>query len=160
MTADPPGGRTEEERAVELAYRAVSHKERTVAELRSWLERKRIEPGAIEHAVAELSAAGYLDDARYAHRFAEDKRELERWGRERIERELLRRGVPRELVEAATAASGRADELSAAVSLLAERGPTIASERDRDRAWRLLVRKGYEPELAYDAVREHGRRAA
>ena len=34
------------------------------------------------------------------------------------------------------------------------------SERDRDKAWRLLVRKGYEPDLAYDAVRAHGARRA
>ena len=32
-----------------------------------------------------------------------------------------------------------------------------ADDRDRDRAWRMLVRKGYEPELAYDAVRAHER---
>ena len=44
------------------------------------LERKRVEPEAIDFAVAELEAGGYLDDARYAQRFAEDKRTLERWG--------------------------------------------------------------------------------
>ena len=75
------------------AYRAVGRRERTVAELRTFLERKRVEPEAIDDAVAELTEAGLLDDARYAQRFAEDKRELERWGSERIARELQRRGV-------------------------------------------------------------------
>ena len=70
----------ENERAIELAHRAVGYRDRTVAELRTFLERKRVEPAAIEVAVAELKAAGFLDDARYAERFAEDKRELERWG--------------------------------------------------------------------------------
>ena len=32
-------------------------------------------------------------------------------------------------------------------------------DRERDRAWRMLVRKGYEPELAYEAVRQHARSA-
>ena len=48
---------------------------------------------------------------RYARRFAEDKRELQRWGSERIERELRKRGVAPELIEAALArhrALGRA----------------------------------------------------
>ena len=70
-------------------------RDRTVAEMRTCLERKRVEPEAIEHAVGELAAAGLLDDARFAERFAEDKRSIDRWGAERIERDLLRRGVAR-----------------------------------------------------------------
>ncbi len=157
MTEDPPGGRSEEERAVELAYRSISRRDRTVAEVRACLEGKRVEPEAIEHALGELDAAGFLDDARFAGRFAEDKRSLEQWGRERIERELLRRGVPAELVDPAAAERGREDELEAAIGVLAGRAPALDSDRERNRAWRLLVRKGYEPELAYEAVRAHGR---
>ena len=41
--------------------------------------------------VAELRHLGYLDDARYAQRFAEDRRTLDAWGAERIERRLLAR---------------------------------------------------------------------
>ena len=35
-----------------------------------------------------------------------------------------------------------------------------ADDRERDKAWRLLIRKGYEPDLAYEAVRAHGARRA
>jgi len=123
--------------------------------LRSWLERKRVEAVAIDHAVAELEGAGFLDDRRFAQRFAEDKRHLEGWGPERIERDLRRRGVSGELIEEALATRGREDELEAAVNLLADKLPVPRDDRERDKAWRLLVRKGYEPELAYDAVRAH-----
>ena len=71
----------------------MARSERTVAELRTALERRRVEPDAIEAAVEELSASGFLDDARYAVRFAEDKRELAQWGSERIARDLSRRGI-------------------------------------------------------------------
>ena len=30
-------------------------------------------------------------------------------------------------------------------------------DRERDKAWRMLVRRGYEPEIAYEAVRRHER---
>ena len=97
----------------------------------------------------------------YAVRFAEDKRSLERWGTARIARELHRRGVAPKHVEHALSAWGRQDELEAAIELLDRRMPLMPGEdRERDRAWRLLVRRGYEPELAYEAVRAHGRRAA
>ena len=146
---------------MELAYRAISTRDRTVAELRAYLERRRVEPEAIEHAVSELRTAGYLDDARFAQRFAEDKRHLERWGSERIARDLRRRGVAPELIEAAVSGQERGDELHAAIELLAMRIPVPpVGARERDRAWRMLVRKGYEPDLAYEAVRAHGRQAA
>jgi regulatory protein len=145
----------ERERAIQLGYRAVGRRERTVAELRTFLERKRVEPDAIEDAVVELTDSGFLDDARYAQRFAEDKRELERWGSERIARELHRRGVAPDLIELAVADRSREAELETALIVLGQRVPPPRDDRERDRAWRLLVRRGYEVEVAYEAVRRH-----
>jgi regulatory protein len=147
----------ERERAIQLGYRAVGYRDRTVAELRTFLERKRVEPEAIADAVEELTAAGLLDDARYARRFAEDKRELERWGSERIARDLHRRGVAPDLIEQAVADRSRSAELATAVLLLEQRVPPPRDDSERDRAWRLLVRRGYDPEIAYEAIREHER---
>jgi regulatory protein len=151
-------GRSDEERALELAYRALGRRERTVAEVRALLERKRVEPSAIDAAVAELREAGFLDDARYARQYAEDKRTLERWGSERIALDLRRRGIPPDLIEAALRDRGHDDELATALLLLEQRAPELADDRDRDRAWRILVRRGYQPEIAYEAVRAHERR--
>ena len=156
----PSGGRDPFERAVELAYRSISRRDRTVAEVRAFLERKHVEPEPLGHALGELAEGGWLDDARFAQRFAEDKRTIERWGGERIERELRRRGVPEEAIEAAAGEQDRDQELTAAVEILTQKAGPLDGDRERDRAWRLLVRKGYEPELAYEAVRECGRRAA
>lgn len=150
------GGVSGEQRAVELAYRAVARRERTVSEIRTYLGRKEAEPAAIDHAVAELQAAGLLDDARFAERFAEDKRLLEHWGSERIARDLRLRGVAEDLVDAVVASRQRVDELQSALELLGRRVPTPPpDDRGRDRAWRMLVRKGYAPELAYEALRAH-----
>jgi regulatory protein len=143
----------DDDRAVELAYRALGRRERTVAELRRYLEGKRVEPDLIDAAVERLCAEGWLDDARYASRFTEDKRTLERWGGERIARDLRKRGVEPDLIEAALGDREREEELRAAVEVLREKLPAPEDDRSRDRAWRLLVRRGYEPELAYEAVR-------
>lgn len=154
---DSPPARDEGQRAMELAYRALGARERTVAELRTFLERKRVGPHAIDVVVEELLHAGVLDDARYAHQFAEDKRTLERWGSGRIARDLHRRGIEPHLIEEVTLSQGRADELASALVLLTERFPgPLADDRARDKAWRMLVRRGYEPELAYEALRAHG----
>jgi regulatory protein len=152
--AEPAPRQSETERAIDLAYKAVARRERTVAELRTVLERRRVEPAAIDAAVEELSSSGFLDDARYALRFADDKRELAQWGSERIARELTRRGVAADLIETALRNRTAQAELDTALTLLEQRFPAApADDRERDRAWRLLVRRGYAPELAYEAVR-------
>ncbi len=131
-----------------------------MAEVRSFLERKEIEPAVIEYALGELVEAGAVDDARFARLFAEDKRLIERWGTERIARELARRGVAPELIESTAGEQDREAELGAALGLLEEKVAPPATDRERDKAWRILVRKGYEPELAYEAVRARTAQAA
>jgi len=146
----------ERRRAFDLAGRALSVRDRTVAELRTYLEGKRVEPEAIEDVVAELCDSGVLDDARYAERFADDRRSLMGWGSERIEQDLSRRGVPTDLIEPALGARSRAEELEAARELIERRYAKLDDDRARNRAWQLLVRRGFDSELAYDAVRSHG----
>ena len=97
---------------------------------------------------------GYVDDARYARTFAEDRRNLDGWGNERIERKLLTLGVDAEHIAAALNERDGVGELEAALELLARRWRAApASQRERERALGMLVRRGYELEVAYDAVR-------
>jgi regulatory protein len=140
--------------ALDLSFTFLGHRDRTVAEIRRHLERKRIEPAGIDAAVAELERQGYLDDARFAGRFAEDRRNLDAWGADRIERRLVALGIEPSLAAAAVAGEGEHDELAAAVALLRRRlRDAPRTDRDRERALGLLARRGYELELAYDAVR-------
>jgi regulatory protein len=139
--------------AVDLAYRYLERRERTVFEMRRYLEGKRVEPSAIEHALAQLLSQGYLDDARFACQFAEDKRLLEEWGADRIERRLAALGVPADIVREAVATRDRGGEMAAAVALLRRRFPQLGDDpRARGRAHGVLVRKGYDSELAWDAL--------
>ena len=140
--------------ALELAYRHLSRRDRTVAQLRRHLASRGVAEPAIDGAVETLARQGYLDDARYARTFAEDRRALDGWGAERIERALVAAGVAPELVADAVGARDADDELGAAVALLRRRyGRIPTTDRQRERALGVLVRRGYEAELAYEAVR-------
>ena len=123
--------------------------------MRTYLEGKRVEPDLIDDVISELERTHVLDDARYAERFTDDRRALNGWGPDRIEQELARRGIPAELIEPALSQRSRADELAAARGVLAERFAALEDDRTRNRAWQLLVRRGFDAELAYDAVRAH-----
>jgi regulatory protein len=149
--------------ALQKAYRYLGHRDRTVAELRKYLLGKGVPEAIADEAVEELIELGYVDDARFARQFAEDRRRLDAWGSERIERRLRELGVGREHVAAALAALAGEDEteLDAALGLLRRRFPAPPeTDRDRDRALGMLVRRGYDLDLAYDAVRALGREAA
>ncbi len=142
--------------ALDLAFRYLTRRDRTVLEMRRYLEGKRVEPCAIDQALAHLEREGYLDDERFARQFADDKRLLDEWGADRIERRLLALGVPLALVRDAVAARGRGGELEAACALLQRRFPALGDDpRERHRAYGVLVRKGYEHELAWEAIRAH-----
>jgi regulatory protein len=147
--------------ALDAAYRFLGRRDRTVAEVRERLEAEEIETDVVDEAIAELMRQGYLDDARYAHRFAEDRRTIDAWGAERIERRLLAVGVDPALIGAALGERDAAEELESALAVLRRRLPSApADDRDRDRALGMLVRKGYDLDLAYDAVRAYERDAA
>jgi regulatory protein len=145
-----------------LAFRYLSRRERTVSEMRQHLLGRGVTVAAVEEAIEELSEQGYLDDARYARLFAQDKRELEQWGSERIRRALLARGIERDLIDETLAGhddgADGGGELGRALALLRTRFPGPPRDRgERERALGVLLRKGYDPELALDALSGYAR---
>jgi regulatory protein len=169
---------SEEERlqkALDLAYAYLNPRDRTVSEVRQRLQRRGVSDEVTEKVVETLGAQGFLDDTRFARLFVADKRTLEQWGSERIRRGLLSRGIDRHLVDAALAEESASvddgeeppsvddhakpeSELDRALALLRRRFPDPPQDRrDRNRALGMLLRKGYESELALDALTAYAR---
>jgi regulatory protein len=143
--------------AFERALEALAHRERTTAELGAWLAERGYERADVEAALERLIEAGAIDDERFAARFAEDKRELRGWGPERIRTALSGRGLDPATIDAALAADGQESQLGRALQLLEGRSEAPVDERSRARALAFLARRGYDSELAYEAVRQHER---
>jgi regulatory protein len=155
-----PGPEERFEHALGIAYRYLNSRDRTVAEVRGRLEREGVDAATVGQAVTTLAGQGYLDDDRFVRLFVQDKRELEQWGNERIERGLLTRGIDRDRARAALTGPADLSELDRALELLRRRFPSApASRRERDRALGVLLRKGYNSELALDALAAHARDA-
>lgn len=153
------------QRALDAAYAHVNRRERTVAEVRAHLERRGISEATAELAVQTLVEQHMIDDARFAELFVADKRTLEQWGSERIRRGLRARGIAPALAEQALGAVApepdgepMTTELERALQLLRRRFPDPPQDRrERERALGVLLRKGYESELALDALAAHAR---
>ncbi|HYZ81599.1 MAG TPA: RecX family transcriptional regulator [Solirubrobacteraceae bacterium] len=157
------------QKALDLAYAYLNPRDRTVDEVRRRLQRGGVSEEVAEEALRRLADQGLIDDARFARLFVADKRRLEQWGVERLRRGLRERGIDRALAEEALAegaddegAAGDADEpeteLERALAVLRRRFPDPPQDRrDRNRALGMLLRKGYETELALDALSAHAR---
>jgi regulatory protein len=145
------------ERALALAYAYLNRRELTEAEVRRRLEARGVDAATAAAAIETLQDQGYVDDERFARLFTEDKRDLEQWGSERIRRTLLERGIDRDLVEATLSQAPAQDELDRARALLRRRFPgPLLDRRERDRALGILLRKGFDPDLAVEALAGHG----
>ena len=142
---------------LELALRALGRKERSTAELTRWLTERGVSEEDVGATVDHLVEVGELDDARFARRYAEDKRALAGWGAERIRESLIARRVEPEHIEAAMVADNEPDQVERATGLLARRASPVDSERGRARALGYLTRKGYTYEVAHEAIRAYER---
>ena len=148
------------QRALDAAYRYLGRRDRTEAEVRQRLEQAGTATAVLNEAIAILVEQHVLDDTRYARLFVEDKRNLEQWGADRIRRTLASRGIDRELIEQALSTEDLegGGELERAVELLRTRFRSPPRDRkERDRALGVMLRKGYDSEVAIDALAAYAR---
>jgi regulatory protein len=146
------------EQALSIGYAYLSRRERTEHELREHLLKRHAEPETTEAVLQELAEQGYVNDSRFARLFIQDKRHLSQWGSARIRRGLIERGIPREVGDRALGEEidDPEDELHRALGLLAGRlGQAPETTRERERALGLLLRRGYEYELATEAISKY-----
>ncbi len=132
---------------VSRSLRLLERKERTVSEIRKYFSARGEDPEAIEDAVSRLSQMGLLDDSRYAQRYIDGPARHKGYGRARIYRELLARGVDGDLVQEALE---ECHDKEAEFELLVKAGR---------RKWEELVRSGVPEEKVCARLYAHlGRR--
>lgn len=91
------------EKAYAYATRRCSVREYAAKEMADKLLEQGYEEDLVAKVIAQLIRERYIDDARFAHAYTQDKYRFNRWGQYRIERELRLRGVASELITQAIA---------------------------------------------------------
>jgi regulatory protein len=142
--------------AFSAALRLLARRDYFRQELAARLRSKDYPSADIESTLERCAELGYLDDDRLTERFIELRAIPRGWGPLRLIAELERRGVTRELAEAAVAR--RAELFSKALQVALQR----REQRARGRWWQLheqlarmvswLVRRGFDVDEAYQAV--------
>ncbi len=144
----------ETEKALACAVRVLARRDHSVAELERKLHDKGFSAGVVAELIARLGKSGYLDDRRFAERWAESAVRSGRGYGPRLRLELARRGVAREIIAdvlAEIAAShGEEETLTALVARrFAGFDPESASDRDMRRVVAYLQRRGFSAAVIF-----------
>ena len=144
-------------RAKNTAYRLLTYRPRSRAELIQKLRDREFDAAVVEAVVSDLVRLGYVDDRQFAEQWASSRVRLRAFGRRRIELELRNKGVDREIIEEALAAVfGAEPELGTAMSAAEKKLNTMRSTDRETRRRRLagfLERKGYSFEVIRRVVK-------
>jgi regulatory protein len=146
----------------EYAVGALGRRMRTVRDLRR-LMRSRAEPGeagerAMDAVIARLVDLKYLSDTRFAADFTRLRKENERFGKRRVEQELMQRGVGKELIAATIAtAYENVDEVALARAYCEKKRikkPEGAdSRKETARVMNRLLRAGFSSNAIFKLLR-------
>lgn len=82
-----------------LAYRYLSHRDRSARETADHLKKKGFEEAVVQKTLRDLKEASYLDDRRFAEHWARTRAENRYYGRFRLRQELIGKGLSKELIE-------------------------------------------------------------
>lgn len=143
----------------DYAVNALARKMRTVAELKR-LMRIRVEEGTsgeakMDTVVARLKEQKYLSDSRYAADYTRMRQENEKFGKRRVQQDLIRHGVEKDLVsktlDAAYEAVNEAELARRFIVRKRLKQPT--NEKETARAMRMLVRAGFSTGTIFKVLR-------
>ncbi len=147
---DDPG------QVLDAAARLLESRPRSVAEVRRRLVSAGYRPDLVDAAVQRLVALGYLDDDAFARSWVESRDRARPRGERALRQELRLKGVDAEVVDAVLEQRDDA-ELAAAGRLLERQLHALARVADprarRQRAYAVLARNGFDPDVASSAVR-------
>lgn len=137
-----------QEQAYLHALRLLTSRDYTELRLREKLRGRAYDEAAIDAALGRLLSEGWVNDRRFAERFAETALASARYFGPRLRQEMIRRGIPRDIV---TEVLGRLledhDEIAEIRQILARRFSSFsfatASDKEKRRAAGFLQRRGF-----------------
>jgi regulatory protein len=147
----------------EYAVGVLARRMRTERDLRR-LMKLRAEEGeagarAVDAAVVRLKELNYLSDTRFAEDYTRVRKEHEKFGRRRVQQDLMQKGVGRELVASTLeTAYEDVDEVALARQYIARKRmkqPSGANaQKETVRAMNRLLRAGFSSRAIYKVLRE------
>jgi regulatory protein len=149
---------------LEAALRFLEPRQRSIGEVRRRLTRVGYREDLVEGAIARLVELGMLDDQAFARTWIESRDRARPRGERALRMELARKGIERQTTDDVMAdreANEPGADAAAAARLLERNVRALERVGDprarRNRAYALLARNGFDPEVAAAASRTFDR---
>lgn len=137
--------------------RYCAYQERSHEEVRQKLHSLGATTDETEEMMVFLIREGFLNEERFARAFARGKFRMKNWGRIRITNNLEARGISKNCIQIGLREIDPEEYLNTMHKILAGKA---ADTRDtnifvrRNKVAAFAIRKGFEPELVWEAVRD------
>jgi regulatory protein len=147
-------------RAKNAAYRLLTYRPRSRAELRKKLQDKAFDAIVIDAVLDDLARLGYVNDRQFAEQFASCRIRLRGLGKRRVERELGNKGIERQIVSETLARIFEGDTENETAKKAAERKLSSLKSVDRETRYRRLAgfleRRGFSYEIIRNIIKTMG----
>lgn len=133
------------------ALSLLTDMDRTEAQLRQKLKQKAYEEDVVEQAIEYVKSFGYIDDAKYAQRFVENRKKTK--SKQEMSAMLSQKGVKRELITEALDTCYTSEDAVEAIRHLAEKKHYSfqeSTDKEKKKICEYLLRKGFY----YDDIRQ------
>ena len=142
------------------AFRLLGRRIHSRYELKLKLIKRKYETALIEDVLAELHGKGYLDDEKYAEQYIEEKIRINKSGLNKIKRELILRGISKEIIEEKLSQYENKDEVLNNALLIATRkikeieNKGLTKIKVKQKIYSALLNRGYNPEIISQVIEQ------
>ena len=140
-------------RCVDAAYRYLSYRPRSEAELRERLQRRGFPMVHIEQALNKLKEQGLLDDVSFARFWAENRATFRPRSRGMTRNELRKKGIAEDIIVQAVSEIDEAESAYRAATAKARRLTRLDYPEFRQRLGEFLRRRGFTYDIISRTVR-------
>jgi len=144
-------------RAKNAAYRLLTYRSRSRAEIEAKLHDKEFNDAIIDAVLADLARLGYVNDVQFAREWTRSRIRLRGFGRRRIGQELKNRGIDAEIIrEVFVEVFSDETEIETAKHVAEKKLKTMKTLDRVVRRRRLagfLERKGFSSEIIRDVLK-------
>lgn len=145
------------DRAKEAAYRLLSVRDRSTAELEDRLLSKGFDPLIVEETISRLTEVGLLNDRKFARSWVLQRTKYSARGKNILRQELRHKGINEEIISAVLEEIPVQLGVDAARTLVMKKASRLEStsiatwdayQKEKRRLYNMLVRRGFDCELA------------
>ena len=143
------------EQALEKIKHYCSYQERSHSEVKTKLYSYFLRKNEVEEIISQLIEDSYLNEERFAIRFAGGKFRIKHWGRKKIQYELRQKGVNNFIISIALREIDEESYLITLQKLAQAKWNSLKSENSISRQSKTnayLLQKGYEQSLISEVI--------